>query len=165
AEGLAQARPLHVVPDGERDPRVRLARRIYAVGHRDGVAIRGARRDRPVRVVLEERRRHELQPRLVLREIDDASLAGARMPLESGEDRDDAVADGDVIDVRAVKDHRRPRGIAEELREAGERGELASVAGVLSVRTGLALIARREADEVRLRLPHRVDRQATAREG
>ena len=135
------------------------------MGNRDAVAIRGARRDRPVRVVLKECRRHELQPGLVLRQIDDAPLAGARMPLESSEDRDDAVADGDVIDVRAVKDHRCPRGIAEELREAGERGELASVARVLRVRTGLALIARREDDEIRLRLPHRVDRQAAAREG
>src|SRR5206468_35054 len=88
----------------------------------------GARRHGPVRGELEERGRHELEPGLVLREVDEATIAGAPPALERGEDRDDAVADRDVVDVRPVEDHRRAVRLAEELVEAGEGGELAPVA-------------------------------------
>src|SRR5581483_12067828 len=85
-------------------------------------------------------------------------------PIESGEDRDDAVAHRDVVDVRAVQDHRRAGWIAEELREAGERGELAAVSRMPRVRTALALVAAREDDEVDLGRAHRVDAEAPSRE-
>ena len=112
---------------------------------RDGhaVTIGIARGYGAIRRVLEERGREELEARLVLREIDDASLPRAAAALERGEDGDDAVADRDVVDVRPIQDDRRPVGIAEQLREAGERGELAPVAGMLRVRSGLSLIAAR----------------------
>src|SRR6266511_5742538 len=114
-----------------------------------------ARRDRAVPGMLEKRGREELQAGLVLREIDEAALSGAATALERGEHGDDAIADRDVVDVRPVEDHRRPLGLAQELIEAGERGQLAAVPGMLRVRAGLSLVAAGQDDDVRLRAAQR----------
>src|SRR5258705_7073946 len=164
AEHLAEARPLVVVPDRERDPAVIALARIHAVRHCHPVVVRVAGRHRTVRRVLEERGPEELETRFVLREIDRAAFAGAAAPLERGEDRDDAVSDRDVVDVRAVEDQRRAAWLAEELVEPGERRELAPVSGMLRMRPGLSLIAAREDDEGRAGATQRVGPEAAARE-
>ena len=112
------------------------------------VAVAVASRKRPVRGVLEERRRDELESGLVLRKVNDRALAREATALERGEDRDHPVADRDVVDVRPVEDHRSASALAEQLVEAGERRELAPIARVLRVWSGLSLIAAREDDQV-----------------
>src|SRR5439155_21606478 len=92
AECQTKPRPLVVAPYRERHPAVVASGWIHAVRHGHAVVVGIARRHGAVRRVLEERGREELQTRLVLREVDDASLAGAAVALERGEDRDDAVA-------------------------------------------------------------------------
>ena len=116
--------------------------------HGDEVAVADARGHGPVRRVLEERGRHELEARLVLRQVDVAALARQPAAQERGEHRGDAVPDRDVVDVRPVQQHRRPILLTEQVKEAGERGELAAVPGNARVRTGLSLITAREHDEV-----------------
>ena len=164
ADRAAKARPFVLAPHAQRDPTIFPGAAVHAVRQRDRIAISVTRGDRARRGVLEERRGHELKSGFVLREIDRAPVAGASPPLERGEDCDNAVADRDVVDIRAVEDDRGPIALAEELVESREGRELAAVAGVLRVRSGLALVAARKHDQVALRLPHGLDAEPAARE-
>src|SRR5258706_1562594 len=148
AGGFGEGAPLGVVPHAQRDPPIRARAPVDAMWGGHGVGVAGAAGDPPVRGELEDRRREELQSGLVLREVDRAADPGALPPLERREHRDRAVSDGDVVDVRPVQEHRRRVGLAEELHEARERGELAPVPRMERMRTGLPLIAARQNDEL-----------------
>src|SRR2546428_5082378 len=128
---LAEALPLLVAPHAERDPAVVTGAGVHPVRARDRIAVAVSRGHAAVRRELEQCRRHEFQTRLVLRQIDRAALTCAPAALESGEDRDHAVADGDVVNVRAIQDHGRAPELAEKLVEAGKRREVAAVARML----------------------------------
>src|SRR5439155_22508146 len=108
--------------------------------------------------------RRELESAFVRREAGPAHLAGAASALNRSEACENAVAASHVVDVRAVEDDRGPIALAEELVESREGRELAALAGVLRVRSGLALVAARKHDQVALRLPHGVDAEPAARE-
>src|SRR5207247_7958440 len=144
----AEELPFRFGPDAQGDPAVLARAAVYAVRARDEVAVAVACGKSPVRGVLQQRRRHELEPCLVPREIDDAAFAGAAASFERREDRDDAVAHRDVVDVGPVENDGRPATLAEKLVEARERCELAAVAGVLRMRSRLALIAARQDHEI-----------------
>ena len=127
---------------------------------RDGVGVPGTPGDAAVRRELQDRRREELKTGLVLREVDRAPGAGARPALERGEHRDRPVPDGDVVDVRAVQEHRRRVRLAQQLDEAGERAQLATVARVEGMRPRLALVAARQDHELRMFGAERVRAEA-----
>src|SRR5206468_9144233 len=85
ADKRAEELPLRFGPNTQGDPAIVARTAIHAMRSRDRVAVAVASRKTPVRCVLEQRRRHELESRLVLREIDDAAFAGTAAPLRSEE--------------------------------------------------------------------------------
>src|SRR5579864_2186430 len=91
--------------------------------------------------VLNERRCHELQARLVLREIDVATPAGALAELEGGQDGDRPVGDRDVVDIGPPEKRGRAIRPAGQVGKAAERGQVRPEARAAGVRTGPPLVA------------------------
>src|SRR2546427_3341524 len=165
ARDLTKTAPVRIVPDTERDPAVRAGTAIDAVRRGDGVGVAAATRYSSVRGELEDRRREELQPGLVLREVDGAAHAGAPPPLDRREYSDRAVTDRDVVDVGPIEKDGGRVGLAEQLDESRERAQLAAVARVERVRSGLALVATREDDQPRVIGAERLRSEAEPRDG
>src|SRR5947208_2566341 len=147
ARQVTELAPFLVAPHAERHPPVTTRAPIHAVRRSDGVGVAASSRYSSVRREFEDRRREELQPRLVLRKIDGAAGPGALAPLERREHGDRSVADGDIVDVRPVEKDGGRVGFAEQLNESGEGAQLAAISGVERVRPGLSLIAARQDDE------------------
>src|SRR5881296_3684721 len=165
ARDLTQSVPLFVAPHAERDPAVRADAAIHAVRRGDRVGVAAATRYSSVRGELEDRGREELQSRLVLREVDRASGAGALSSLERGEHGDRAVTDRDVVDVRPVEKDGGRVGLAEQLNESGERAQLAAVTRVERMWSGLPLVAAREDDQPGVIVAQRLRAKAEPRDG
>src|SRR2546428_3438070 len=165
ASDLTKTAPVRIVPDTERAPGARAGTAIDAVRRGDGVGVAAATRYSSVRGELEDRRREELQPGLVLQEVDGAAHAGAPPPLDRREYSDRAVTDRDVVDVGPIEKDGGRVGLAEQLDESRERAQLAAVARVERVGSGLALVAAREDDEPRVIRPERFRSKAEPRDG
>src|SRR5947209_955108 len=149
ARGTAQALPLRFVPATDDAP-LTVAARVAAVRRGYGVAVAVAAGDHPVGRVVQERAGDELQPRLVLREVNKRALARAPAVVERGQHTDAAVGDGDEINVRPVEEIRGAIGFADQVREAAQGRELRAEAWVRGVRPRLSHVARAQHDEARL---------------
>src|SRR5438093_11642950 len=103
------------------------------------MAIAVASGDPSVGEEVQQGRRHELEPGLVLRQVDVHTAAGPAAGQRS-QDRDGADSDGDEVDVRPIEYVRRLVGIAEQLGKAAQRGQVAAKARMAGVGAVLALV-------------------------
>src|SRR5439155_15449251 len=147
ARQVAELAPFRIAPHAERHPPVLARAPVHAMRRGDGIGVAAPTRYSSVRGEFEDRRREELQPRLVLRKVDGAAGPGALPSLERREHGDRSISHRNVVDVRAVEKDGGRVGFAEQLNESGEGAQLAAISGMERVRSSLSLIAARQDDE------------------